>query len=130
MMRKKLDETRDHGFPASEQEFYPSPTHETLQGTETKAAAATFVHTSIQTFSHLASATFEGCPVGHFLVFGRNPNLLSRNALLTIPWTQNQLFLHVPRAPNGVAYLQNSCLAPSMKPERKHPRDDNGHTTC
>ena len=37
----------------------PAP-HETLQATETKAAAATLVHTSIQTFSHLASAMF--CP--------------------------------------------------------------------
>ena len=84
---------------------------ETLQGTETKAAEATLVHTSIQTFSHLASATFEGCPVGHFLVFGRNPNLLSRNALLTIPWTQIQLFVHVPRAPlKGTTETQRSGI--------------------
>ena len=49
---------------------------EILHGTETKAAAATLVHTSIQTFSHLASATLEGCPERHFSVFGWNSKLL------------------------------------------------------
>ena len=37
---------------------------EILQGTETKAAAATLVHTSIQTFSHLASGTLWRIQLG------------------------------------------------------------------
>jgi len=114
MMRKKLDETRDHGFPASDQ-FYLSPTHETLQGTETKAAAATLVHTSIQTFSHLASAMLRGS-VGH-LSAGRdnNPSLLHGSRR---PSQLNGLKC------NGAAYLQNSCFAPSIKPQAQHPMND------
>jgi hypothetical protein len=53
------------------------PHAETLQGTETKAAAATLVHTSIQTFSHLASGTLLQGWSGGLVGFRKGPKQVS-----------------------------------------------------
>ena len=96
---------------------------EILQGTETKAAAATLVHTSIQTFSHLASGTLWWIQLGI-------PKQIPGNTLLTdyidTPSMSNFFACRcmsstrpTPKAlkRNRAAYLQNSCLAPNMTPQ-------------
>ena len=75
------------------------PHAETLQGTKTKAAAATLVHTSIQTFSHLASGTLLRGWSGGLVGFRKGPKQVSGKALLIVSYCSIDTcptLLHVP----------------------------------
>ena len=90
------------------------PHAETLQGTETKAAAATLVHTSIQTFSHLASGTLLRGWSGDLSAFGKDPNRFQANPCLLyliVPLTHVQLFCMSQAAtPKGTTEMQRSGI--------------------
>ena len=84
------------------------PHAETLQGTETKAAAATLVHTSIQTFSHLASGTLLRGWSGGLVGFRKGPKQVSGKALLIV---HVQLFCMSQAAtPKGTTEMQRSGI--------------------